>query len=230
MRAAVEQALADDGSTAASAAPLVTVEAFTPATAAVAVQVVVLGGVVTGMVEGHVVQAEIPAAVVGALAADSRVDSLRSPRYVARPQTVTQPAVLPRTDVGPGFGPVVTQSVALTNAATWQAAGIDGSVKIGIVDFFDFGLWSLAENGPLPDANHRFCRDSSADPSLCDPGNNDGINNGDGYEHGVAVAQIVRDMAPAAELFLATAGTVSDLQAAIDWFAANGGAIVNRSV
>ena len=44
------------------------------------------------------------------------------------------------------------------------------------------------------------------------------------------MAEIVKDMAPGAELWLATVGTASDLRAAIDWFAANGVSIITRSL
>ena len=46
----------------------------------------------------------------------------------------------------------------------------------------------------------------------------------------MAVAEIVKDMAPAPELFLATTATTADTQAAIDWFVANGVHIVTRSL
>ena len=47
--------------------------------------------------------------------------------------------------------------------------------------------------------------------------------------HGVAVAEVVTDMAPGATLYLATVLTIVDMQAAVDWFAANGVRIINRS-
>ena len=47
--------------------------------------------------------------------------------------------------------------------------------------------------------------------------------------HGNAVAEIVHDMAPGADLYLVYAQTDSDLRAAVDWIAAQGITIVNRS-
>ena len=97
-------------------------------------------------------------------------------------------------------------------------------MKVGIVDFFDLSLWNPAEHGPLPDAAHRMCLDTSGlgllPIELAVPGE----------EHGVAVAEVLNDMAPDVELFLATVGTASDLRAAIDWFAANGVTIMTRSL
>lgn len=208
----------------------VAVEVIATSTASVAAAVAALGGSVTGGVLGEVVQAEVPADHVAALALRVGQAVVRSPRLVTHPpgQRRMRPELGP--EVGPGFGPVVGQNVGLINASAWQAAGIDGSVKIGIIDYFDLGLWNPPENGPVPDVGHRFCRDTSVAPELCDPANNNGINDGDGFEHGVAVAQVVRDVAPGAELFIASAGTVSDLQAAINWFASNGVQIVTRSL
>ena len=51
-----------------------------------------------------------------------------------------------------------------------------------------------------------------------------------GDRHGVAVAEIIKDMAPGAELFLATTATTAETHAAIDWFAANNVRIITRSL
>src|SRR3954452_4426615 len=50
------------------------------------------------------------------------------------------------------FGPTTGNEVAITNAAAWQAAGIDGSgIKIGVIDFFDVTkYWNVNEEGPAP--------------------------------------------------------------------------------
>jgi len=134
-----------------------------------------LGGVVTGAVDDAVVQGFVPAGSVERLADSAGVGFVQAPRLVTRP-TAHAPV---RIEVGPGIGPIVGQNVAVTNAAAWQAAGIDGSVKVGIVDYFDLGLWSTAEAGPLPDDAHRFCRDTSGEPnSVCSATHNDGKNDG----------------------------------------------------
>ncbi len=204
---------------------MVMIEVLTDETGAVGDAIEELGGTVVGSVEGEIVQAEVPSDQVDEVASAEDVTFVRPPQLVSRPPT--QPRL--RADVGPGFGAVIGQNVEITNAAAWQAAGIDGSVKVGIIDYFDLGLWNPVENGPVPDVAHRFCLDSAAS-GLCDPLNSDGVNDGDGFEHGVAVAQVVRDMAPAAELFIASTATVSDLRAAIDWFAQNGVMIITRSL
>ncbi len=206
---------------------MVGVEVITSFSTDVADRVLALGGVVTGGVPGAVVQAQVPATRVMQLAASAGVESIQAIRRLTRPP-VAQPI---RAEVGPGFGSAVGQNVAITNAGAWQAAGVDGSIKVGIVDYFDLGLWSPTEAGPVPDGAHRFCQDTSGSTdNVCSSSHNDGVNDGDGYEHGVAVAQIVKDMAPAAEIYIASVGTVSDLAAAIDFFAANGVRIMTRSL
>lgn len=115
------------------------------------------------------------------------------------------------------------EATAKTRADAWHNAGYKGAgVKIGIVDWFDGGTWITASNyGDLPPgASGVFCRRAGV---TCDIW-------AQGGEHGVAVAEVVRDMAPSAKMYLATAETVTDLRAAIDWFAANGVRIVTRSL
>lgn len=128
----------------------------------------------------------------------------------------------------PGTG-IPGAEIDITNAAAWHAAGFGGAgIKVGIVDYFDLRLWTAAEHGPQPSLvnGHQFCKDTSGF-RLC-AGN--AIVGGSDGQHGVAVAEIVKDMAPAAELFIATVGTASDLQDAITWFAAQGVTIVTRSL
>ncbi len=230
-------AATNTGSPQLDAVATVAIEVLTAHSDAVSAAIRAAGGTVTGDVADEVVQARVPVARVGTVALAKGVTFVRAPQLVTRPSTVspdrnTRAGLRP--EVGPGFGATVGQNVSITNASAWQAAGVDGSVKVGIIDYFDLGLWNTTEEGPLPDTSHRFCQDSSTAPTdvqnLCSPTNNDGVNNEDGFEHGVAVAQIVKDMAPAAELYLASAGTVSDLQTAINWFGQNGVHIVTRSL
>lgn len=194
-----------------------------------------LGGTVTGSLAGSYVQGWVPAARVDELPGLGAFTRITSPRVVNRPVSASSVA-------GAG-GRVETASdpardpSTIVNADAWHAAGITGTVKVGIIDFFNLRLWNTAVHGPKPQTSngHVFCRDTSA-PSqgYCPvPGDGDhlpGVNNGDGQEHGVAVAEVVHDVAPGAELYLATVATTDDLRAAIDWFAANGVGIVTRSL
>jgi hypothetical protein len=195
--------------------PLVSVEILTRDDRSTEAAVNRLGGTVTGAVDGQLVQALMPAGNVEGLS------TVASATYVQRPVRVNR---IPREEAV-GTGPAVGDEVQLTNAGAWQQAGITGSVRVGIIDFFDLRAWNTNEHGPLPDAAHQFCPDISQ--NLCVNGM---INSAAGDPHGVAVAEIVKDMAPGAELFLATAATTAQTQAAIDWFVANGVHIITRSL
>jgi hypothetical protein len=229
----VGPAHADDGAGVVAVDPLVeeavaaaegttrlSVEIVTADTTAAAREVRLSGARSPVRCPGEVVQASLPA---------GRIDEVTAPgdAFVRLPRRVNRPAGDP---LHGELGPVTGQSVAVTNASAWQSAGLRGAVKVGIIDFFDLGLWNVAEHGVRPDSAHIFCRDTSGDaPNYC-PMARDGVNDGDGEEHGVAVAEVLKDIAPDAELYLATAATTSDMRAAIDWFAANGVSVVNRSL
>lgn len=196
--------------------PLISVEVLTSDTLAVDREVNQLGGTVSGSVSGQLVQAWMPAGSVDALSVAGGA------RYMQRPVRVNR---LPPTQAV-GTGSVVGDEVALTNATAWQTAGFTGSVRVGIIDFFDLTLWNPTEHGSVPDAAHQFCPDRTA--GLCTAAGQ--IYSPGGDPHGVAVAEIVKDMAPGAELFLATTATTAETLAAIDWFFANGVHIITRSL
>lgn len=221
------QLLADIAAAAATraegGAANVTVEVFTADLAGVGNSVRSLGGTVTGSVPGEVVQARMPVDQLGTLAGAPGVDFVQSPRRSG----YVPPVSNPRLEAG--TGPTIGDEVSITNADEWQDAGFTGAgVKVGIVDYFDMSQWDTAELGPepMPGNGHLLCQDSAGfglcigpdiDPQYADI-------------HGLAVAEIIKDMAPDVELYIATVGTVSDLQAAINWFDTNGVTIVSRSL
>lgn len=207
-----------------SIAGSISVEVLSERTDDVALAVKMLGGSVTGSLPGTLVQARMSAADIESLSGSPLVQSMRATRRTAVPPKAghwSREAV--------GAGPTHGSQVELTGAAEWQTAGFTGSgVKVGILDFFDFSVWNVAELGPAPDAAHQFCADSPPSYGMC---RLDGtIANAGGGDHGVAVAETIRDMAPDVELFFAWATTLSDLRAAIDWFASKGVTIINRSL
>lgn len=213
LRADINRALARRPSNARD--PLISVEILTTDKNAVEHAVNHLGGTVSGSVEGQLVQAFMPAGAI------DQLSSVTAVQYVQRPVRINR---VPR-DESVGTGTAVGDEVQLTNAAAWQQAGMTGNVRVGIIDFFDLRLWNPDENGPVPDAAHQFCPDLTQ--GLCTAGQ---INPAMADRHGVAVAEIVKDMAPGAELFLATTSTTAETQAAIEWFVLNGVHIVNRSL
>jgi hypothetical protein len=184
-----------------------------------------LGGVITGTVPGEVVQVSISAARVDELAESTDTDVVRRPLIANRPVTdLGQITSARRTELGTVSG----ENIAVTNADEWHEAGIRGGVRVGIIDFFDLTLWNSTEQGLLPPLSRQFCLDSSGS-GFC-PGVGVNGSGAAGEEHGVAVAEVLKDMAPDAELWLATVGTASDLRAAIDWFANHGVTIITRSL
>ena len=115
------------------------------------------------------------------------------------------------------------QAVTKTNAAAWHAAGITGAgVKIGIIDSFNQAKWNAAlAAGEVPAASGTFC---SFNGQTC----NIFLSSS---PHGTAVAEVIHEMAPGAQIYLASAGvTASDLQATVNYFASKGVKIITRSL
>ena len=109
---------------------------------------------------------------------------------------------------------ITGQGVAASNASIAHADGDKGAgVKVGIVDvgFFDFA--ALQAEGELPAtlSTQSFCSDF------------------EGNEHGSAVAEIVHEVAPEAELHLICIEDVVGLGLAKDYAVANGITILNLS-
>jgi hypothetical protein len=212
------------GTSAEAAAAAITVEALGTDTSAIARRIRQLGGTVTGTVTDQLVQADMPVGQLESLATSPLVDFVQYPRMANKRV---------RTEAPPNaeFGPFTSFPVSVTAANPWHTAGFTGAgIRVGVIDYFDLSLWNVAEHGPLPTvANSRlFCRDS-LDVFVCNP---DGsiINDTGGGDHGVAVVESIKDMAPGAEIYIASVVTTSDLQAAIDFFANRGVTIVSRSL
>ena len=110
-----------------------------------------------------------------------------------------------------GEGPVAT------GADDWHAAGADGAgVKVAIVDLGFAGLAASKARGDLPASTTN--RDDCS-------GKFD-----TGTDHGTAVAEIVHEMAPAAQLYLDCIDGSAGLAAAKDFLVGQGVTIVNFSV
>lgn len=192
------------------------------------------GGRTTGEVPGELLAADVPAAGIRPLQAAGGVTLVRLPLLAAAPQGQPESATVPpassatttdssSTTVGVGaFG---LEEVLKTAASSWQDAGFRGTgVRVGIIDFFSGTAWTAAAAaGELPSgaAAPPFCLRQGA---ACNPGFWDTTE-----VHGVAVAEVVHDMAPDAQLYLASALSTADLLAAVDYFVSNGVRIISRS-
>lgn len=109
----------------------------------------------------------------------------------------------------PGYGPIVSEAVQLTNASAFQAAGYDGTgCKIAIIDLGFAGL-TAAEVNVNP-----------TNPTALYSLRADGLTNFN--RHGTAIAQQVQDMAPGASLTLIAVDTPLSIEAAINAVAAGG--------
>lgn len=165
-----------------------------------------------------VVLVELPPAAWPVVAAVAGVELRRPVPVDVRPDRAAQPE----------FGPATAEAVAITGADAWHAAGIDGTgLRIGVIDFFDTKYWDPAEHGPLPQAGvDARCFSNGAD---CTSDFFDGEDLG-GEEHGVAVVEIVRDMAPGAEVLIGQAATLADYELLVDWFVSQGVRVISRSL
>jgi hypothetical protein len=178
------------------------------------------GGTITGEVPGVLVEGDLPLSSLADLEATDEVDFIRTPESVSEPLAEEPVPVAESASPELGFD---SQEVAATRADTWHVAGITGEgVRVGIIDAFSDAAWRVARrNGEVPsEPAATFCRIEGAS---CDVW-------GDDTAHGVAVTEIIMDMAPHAQLYLARVETTADLQAAIDWFATMDVQVVNRSL
>jgi hypothetical protein len=99
----------------------------------------------------------------------------------------------------------------------WQSAGFTGSgVKVGILDtgFNSYQIMQLL--GELPGTLQ-----TRWSPLI----GNEGLS-----AHGTACAEIVYDIAPNAEFYLANSSGVDDLEGAIDWLITQGVDVVTSSI
>ena len=168
------------------------------------------GGTVTGSVPGVLVEGDVPADALEGLEAEAAVDVVRPPLAVNAPVAL------------PGAGGSSGEEVAETRADLWQLAGqVGAGVRVGIIDGFSTAAWNAAlATEDVPAAAGTFCQSGGA---VCN------VFNG-GTAHGVAVAEIVHEMAPSAQIYLGSATTTADTQAVVDYFVSQGVDIITRSL
>jgi subtilisin family serine protease len=109
------------------------------------------------------------------------------------------------------------EEVAATLAAAWHAKGLTGKgVKVAVIDGGFRGLAERQASGDLPVdvVTQDFCGGELATAD----------------DHGTAVAEIVHEMAPDAQLYLVCVGTEVDLAAAETYAKSQGVSVVNHSM
>ena len=111
---------------------------------------------------------------------------------------------------------VDSEGVAATGANAWHAAGATGAgSKVAVIDlgFGDYAARQAAGELPAGLITQDYCGGLGAPEP-----------------HGTAVAEIVHEMAPSAQLYLICINSLPDLKLAEDYAKANGITIVNHSV
>lgn len=116
-----------------------------------------------------------------------------------------------------------SQGVTLTGASLLHNSGISGSgVKIAIIDLGFAGLSNSISRGFLPNNVIKIdCTGASCESTDFSD---------ESEVHGTAVAEIVHEMAPGAQLYLIKVGDRLDLKDAKDFCINNGIKIINHSV
>jgi len=110
-----------------------------------------------------------------------------------------------------------SQGVAAIQADAYHAVGVTGSgVKVAVIDLGFYGLTQAQARGDLPA--------SVVQNDFTGTGLTSGIS------HGTAVAEIIYDIAPGAELTLIKIGDDVDLDQAVTYCLANGIDIINHSL
>lgn len=175
------------------------------------------GGVPYGAVPGYFVEASVPVDALADLAAEP--DVVRVSRTTRTSSSFEPPdgaASLQRDGI---LQTIIEESLLLE---AWHQAGYRGAgQRIGILDVFGREeLEDALAEGRVPSPAGTFCLDHGRTCSITDF---------ESAPHGVGVAELAHRAAPEAELYLATVHSIGDLSAAVDWFAANGVSIVNRS-
>jgi subtilisin family serine protease len=113
---------------------------------------------------------------------------------------------------------VGTESLAVIFADEWQAQGFTGKgIKIGVLDL-GFDKYKKLLGTELPDkvTARSFIADTAIDQT--------------GEVHGTAVAEVIHDVAPDAELFFAAYSTDVEQKLAVDWLISQGVKIISHSV
>nr|MBA2460708.1 hypothetical protein [Actinomycetota bacterium] len=120
-----------------------------------------------------------------------------------------------RAPLTPQPAAIAGEGVAFTKVDVWHRAGLNGSgIDVAVIDLGFAGLAARQAEGEV-----------STSAVLVDrcPGR------WESTDHGVAVAEVVQEVAPGARLHLICVGTEIELALALDYVKANGIAIVNHS-
>jgi hypothetical protein len=178
-----------------------------------------LGAELYRVIGPDLVEAFVPADRLSEMRQRPGVDTVQLP---PRPSPEPSPT---RSMAVPLASPITGEEVAATGADAWHAAGYrGGGVKVGILDnWFSTAVWDAAEAaGEVPEPAGVICRVSGASCDLW--------SMSPGGEHGTALAEIVHEMAPEAELYLGWSLTPGDRMAVLDYLASQGVQVVLQAM
>jgi hypothetical protein len=158
------------------------------------------------------VQAEISLDLVGQIAEIPGVVLIRKPIYAEHPEPNLPPPAKLKSGVR------TTEGLSPLNATAWHNAGITGiGVRVGVIDS-SFGGYEALLGSDLPAAfrtHYRNFGSATLDSEKV---------------HGTGCAEIIHDIAPDAELFLAHIETGVDFRNALNWLRTNNVDVVSMSL
>ena len=158
-------------------------------------------------------EAYVPARLLPALDRHPAVRWVRRPVYAALPEPWLVAAGSAPKDV------IFSEGLPAANVPEWHADGFTGNgVKVGVIDIEMYG-WDDLLGSELPPSDRVHYQSFG------------GGSSSPGEVHGTAVAEIVHDMAPDAELYLAEiGGTTSNFTSAVQWMLSSGVRVVAMSI
>jgi len=134
-------------------------------------------------------------------------------------QVIRVRLVLPaEDDSGWLAGDIESEALTVIGADQWQQAGFDGAgVKVGVIDS-GFGGYTDLLGTELPEqTTTKSFKDGMAEVDETE------------IVHGTACAEVIHDVAPGAELFLAAANSQTETMMAIEWLEEQGVQIISMS-
>ncbi|MEX1312356.1 MAG: S8 family serine peptidase, partial [Candidatus Sulfomarinibacteraceae bacterium] len=162
---------------------------------------------------GDRIQAFVPPELLPELEGRTDVVEVERPLYAQLPEPAP-PAAAAR----PKLLAVTSEGVEPINVPAWHAEGFAGEgLKIGVIDV-EFGGWDDLLGVELPPAGRTTYRAFGGSSVAAD------------QVHGTACAEIVHDVAPDADLYLAHIRTLGDFYASLDWLTTVGVDVVTMSV
>lgn len=171
-------------------------------------QLVALGGEVE-LTHENWVQAVVPVQELERLAEIAEVQFVRLP---VRPFLMQ--------------GTVRSEGLPIIGSSDWNQAGWTGQgVKVALLDPGGFRGYESLLGRELPPREQVVTQSFRSDGQLYDPDASRG-----GQVHGKATAEIVHDIAPDAELYLAMFSTDVEFRRAVDWLAEQKVDVVNSSI